>query len=109
MYFNKKGIKDNTGTILINLVDIMIISKIWPSQKTTEYMSPFTGDAQKRQIHKTENRPMIACGWGGGWCEGQGVATKWIFGSGDENVLNLDSGMVAQLSEYSKNQYTVLF
>lgn len=64
MYFNKKGIKDNTGTILINLVDI-IISKIWPSQKTTEYMSAFTGDAQKRQIHKTENRPMIACGWGG--------------------------------------------
>lgn len=72
-------------------------------------MSAFTGDAQKRQIHKTKKQTDDCLWVRGGWCEGQGVATKWVFGSGDENVLNLDSGMVAQLSEYSKNQYTVLF
>lgn len=87
----------------------MVISKICPSQKTTEYMIAFIGDAQNRQIHKTESRLMVAYGWGGMWGEGQGVTTKWVFKNGDENVLNLDSGMVAQLSEYSKNQCTVFF
>lgn len=55
---------------------------------------------------ETENRIVVARGWGRGWVgEEQQVTGHWYKVSlrGDENVLELMEVMVMQLSEYAKN------